>query len=154
MRLSTQNFIAVIGFTIMASIAVVGLFPSKCQLPIAILTSNATAVATLDDEYMQYTGKRTGSVTYNVRYAFTVNGTEYRGSSATGEVPTKTMTVTYLVGRPAINGLELTAHAWIDLVIFCVPLGVLVTCLGALALHLNSAVQQTPPATSRGRISY
>jgi ABC-type dipeptide/oligopeptide/nickel transport system permease component len=153
MRLSTQNLIAIIGFTIMAAIAVVAAFPSKFQLPLAILTGNATAVATLDDEYLQRTSKRTGT-TYNVHYAFTVNGTEYRGSSGIGEVPTKTMTVTYLVGSPTINGLELTTHAWIDLVIFCVPLGVLVACLGVIWRHWRGAAQPTQPTTSRGRISY
>jgi hypothetical protein len=151
MRLSSQNLVACVGFALMAAAGTFFAFPSKCLKPLTILTSSVTTEATLDDRYQERTSTRKGITTtaYNVNYTFTVDGKTYRGSSAIDNEPTKTMTVTYVSGQPSINGLDLKTHAWIDLAIFLVPLGVLLASVLALVVHFRSRELEPSVASSR-----
>ena len=135
MRLSADNLIALFGFTIMSAIAVCFAFTPKLVEPLHILGHVGVAEATLGNEYT----KRTSNVTiaYNVTYTFVVDGKSYSGASALGEQPRPVMPVQYVTDDPGRNGMELTANAWFDLVIFAVPATVLGICSLVLFLHFK-----------------
>ena len=71
---------------------------------------NATAPGTLDDNYTQVTTRSNGNVTgisYDVTYAFTVNGQQYKGKGTMGTEPQDPdCTVYYMKDNPAENGLS------------------------------------------------
>ncbi len=70
---------------------------------------NATAPGTLDENYTQVTTHDNGttSVSYDVTYAFNVNGQQYKGKGTVGTEPQDPgCTVYYMKDNPAENGLE------------------------------------------------
>lgn len=153
MRLSSQNLVATVGFALMAAAACLFISSSHFIKPLNVLFFSVTTEATLDDQYQERTSRRKGITTtgYNVSYSFVANGKTYRGASAIDNPPSKIMTVAYLPDQPGINGLDLRTFAWINLVIFLVPLGVLLASILALVAHIRGAKEAAPQKTATGR---
>lgn len=149
MRLSPQNVGVCVIFAVLSLVGVCGLFSSHLLKPLRIFNTAVTTEATLDDSYTERTSRRSGDKSYSVAYTFTVNGTEYRGSSGIGVEPTKTMPVFYVPSDPTINDLDLKGHATIDITIYGVMAATFLGTLAALAWHFGSPPTVAAPKVAR-----
>jgi hypothetical protein len=150
MPLSGQNFVAVLGFTIMSGIGTVAAAMAKLPKSFTVLSGTEVAKATPDDNYMDYVNTKTDVHHYQVTYRFEVKGQPYTGSGPTDIKPTQNMTydVQYVPSSPVINGMELVTMAWIDIGLFAIPTVVFLICIVVLIKHFRG---EPSPPTIRAR---
>ena len=152
MLLSSQNRIACYGFVLMGAIGTYVAFSPLFLQPIDVLTHLGTTTATLENDYTESKTKEGEILQYNISYTYTIDGKEYRGSSATTQAPSPTMTVQYVTNSPDISGMELGKGAYLDLIYFAIVLGVLVAAGVALVLDARGGPRPAPAkAESRRR---
>ncbi len=123
-----NNQIAVIGFAIMSAIGVYLSFYPKFITPISVLSSAASAEATItniQEKVYQKSGKSAG---YQISYSFNVGNNAFSGNSAVDDKPSTKLTIWYMPSSPGINDVALKGHAIFDLLIFSIPFSVLVIC--------------------------
>lgn len=86
--------------------------------PLDRLGGLSTAVATLDDRYLERREMRNGVNTrwtnYDISYVFSAKGRTYTGSCTTTKTPKPEMTVYYRTADPSVSGMDLrTDELWL-----------------------------------------